>query len=221
MVKHFSTLLRMATITIATVLVCSCSQQMQSPTPPEDVVTEDPYFVSEADAHQVAESFIQSTGLRALTDSRISLLLDDLSLTEKKETDQQPAYYVYELDKGGFVIVSATRLASPVLGFSLQNNFSKDNRNMRSFLSVLSDQIREARVALTADDPEKDDPRYKKGEEVPGMGHVVVPMMLRTRWNQDEFTGGLLPRGYAIGCLALATGQVMKFWSYPSEAMGP
>ncbi len=220
MVKHFSTLLRMATITIATVLVCSCSQQMQSPTPPEDVVTEDPYFVSEADAHQVAESFIQSTGLRALTDSRISLLLDDLSLTEKKETDQQPAYYVYELDKGGFVIVSATRLASPVLGFSLQNNFSKDNRNMRSFLSVLSDQIREARVALTADDPEKDDPRYKKGEEVPGMGHVVVPMMLRTRWNQDEFTGGLLPRGYAIGCLALATGQVMKFWSYPSEAMG-
>lgn len=100
MVKHFSTLLRMATITIAAVLVCSCSQQMQSPTPPEDVVTEDPYFVSEADAHQVAESFIQSTGLRALTDSRISLLLDDLSLIEKKETDQQPAYYVYELDKG-------------------------------------------------------------------------------------------------------------------------
>lgn len=90
---------------------------------------------------------------------------------------------------------------------------------MCSFLGSLSSEIQEAR-RLAIEDPSGKDPYIGVGEEVPGMGKVVVPMMLRTRWNQDRFTGGLLPSGIAIGCLAVATGQVMKFWSYPDHARG-
>lgn len=216
--KRLVLLLKTALAAAVASAFVGCSQQSQDITPAAP--QEDPYFVEEEDARAIAEGFLTTSGLRAVADKPIFLLLDETKLRQKGDPAGQPAYYVYSLDGGGFIIVSATKLARPVLGFSLQNDFSEENKNMLSFLSSISGDIQDARARLTLGDPNEDDPYIDPGEEVPGMGKVVVPMMLKTRWNQDQYTGGMLPGGYAIGCLALATGQIMKYWEYPSEAVG-
>lgn len=216
--KRLVLLLKTALVTAVASAFVGCTQQSQDVTP--TAPQEDPYFVEEQDARAIAEGFLATSGLRAVADKPLSLLFDETKLRQKTDQSGQPAYYVYSLDGGGFVIVSATKLARPVLGFSLQNDFSKENKNMLSFLSSISGDIQYARARLTEGDPNEDDPYIGEGEEVPSMGKVVVPMMLKTRWNQDQYTGGMLPGGFAIGCLALATGQIMKYWEYPSEAVG-
>lgn len=180
----------------------------------------DPFFVEEPDARTIAEKFLQGSGLRSGALSSIALLMDERAVRPRSSSSNDlPAYYVYNLSEGGFVIVSASKLARPVLGYSLQNSFGTENQNMRSFLEGLSSEIQAARLQAV-EDPSGKDPYIGEGEVVPGMGRVVVPMLLRTRWNQDRYTGGLLPGGIAIGCLAVATGQVMKYWEYPDHSRG-
>ena len=216
--RHLFTLFAATCLGAVMLSLQSCMQQA-SPTGTEQV-PDDPYFIEVTEAETIARDFLRSSDLRSMDDLRLSLLSDDKSLQNSSDESGQPAYYVYGLEKGGFVIVSATKLAHPVLGYSLENNFDSRNQNMISYLGTLSNQIGNARRVLLANDPNEKDPYIDKGETVKGKGKVVVPMMLRTRWDQDRVTGGKLPPQIAIGCLAVATGQIMKFWSYPDKAVG-
>lgn len=212
---------------ICFILLCLAGCNVRNSGPDEGLSKDsseavDHYFVSENEAKVIAESFLGSLDkLRSSEQEGIDLLGSDLTFNGKEEaksiSSDIPSYYVYQLDKGGFIIVSASKVAKRVLGYSLKNNFSKDNANMMSYLQFLKSEINHARFSDYSPSLEQ---QLNAGDEIPGKGKVIIDPMIKTKWDQDHYTGGALPNGTAIGCLAIATGQIMKFWEYPDRAVG-
>ncbi|APR87539.1 Putative pyrogenic exotoxin B [Minicystis rosea] len=157
-----------------------------------------------------------------------------------------PVLYAFNFAEGGFAIVSADKRQFPVLAYSESGGFDiralQENRlppGVREWIEhakELTVDIRSGKIAPLSDrstfariqaDP---DPDPIEGIIVPGGGgpcsgsyHYVKSLNLATTWNQgcgynDEApsaSDGPCGKAWA-GCVAVAMGQVMKYYQFPS-----
>lgn len=182
----------------------------------DDETQTDKYFVTEADAQQIAEAFFGESGM--------TLLGTDVGALRSDEGECAPAYYVYQGSEGqGFVIVSASETAYPVLGYSRESSIDLDNLPcaLEALLGQFSNQIVRARK-------EGLDPSYKVLAERENAlranspaGNIVVDALLgEIKWNQSPYYNDLCPSGTPVGCVATATSMIMRYWEYPESCVG-
>jgi len=156
----------------------------------------------------------------------------DLQLAATYTTDKnEPALYVFNT-ADGFVIVSADDCETPIIGYSREGRFDP-NDVPPQMEDYLQDFV--ARIQYGIDNHiEADDITARQWELVKTTGRLnnnkaikSVEPLLTERWHQGCLYNSLcptlskLPCGHAeVGCVAVAMGQIMHYWRYPTIGWG-
>lgn len=143
---------------------------------------------------------------------------------------EQPVYYIVNLGQSGFVIVSADDRALPILAYSTTSVFDGNQLppNMASFLEEYQQQITQL-----CDNSEEPSPsvitawnkvRHPLRNQT---RDIVISPLLNSKWNQYPYYNALCPfeprsaNGHAsAGCTAVAMGQIIRYWGYPTQGVG-
>ena len=177
----------------------------------------------------VNESLAKIIGTNFITNST-SKSQPDLKLIHTEADDNNEAnLYIFNIDEGGFVIVSASKKVRPILAYSFENNFNDDGLgNAEYFINNYNRDIEHAKrydieteeaISELWNDLESNNMKYR--------AITIVDPLIETRWNQDCYYNEYAPydswgpcnRAYA-GCVACAMSQVMKYWNYPERGKG-
>ena len=143
----------------------------------------------------------------------------------------RPSFHVFNGTSGGFVIVSACDLTSPILGYSETGAFNMENipDGLSYFLNgygqsvdFAEENLKKADFAIAQEWENLE--RYGKTQTAKS---VVVQPLIATHWDQDCYYNACCPKDvngpcgqvYA-GCVATSMAQVMKYWSHPQQGTG-
>lgn len=145
--------------------------------------------------------------------------------------DAAPSIYVFNIDGGGFVVVSAEEKVKPVLAYSTSGSFDVENMapGFNFTLTSYQDEIefvRKNNIAATDDIKKEWSMVGSKGRITENRSAGVGPL-LTTTWNQNYPYNSLCPEDTAghgdhvyAGCVATAMSQVMHYWGYPTQGDG-
>ncbi|MGN0213235.1 MAG: C10 family peptidase [Muribaculaceae bacterium] len=175
--------------------------------------------IDPSDAKDVASKFVRKT-------TRLKSLAGDSDplLAYTASTGSVNNFYVYNLAKGGFVIVAADDCVEQVLGYSENGSFNINAipENMRY---MLDEYIKEINFAI----------EHSQDVIMPGSvtfaatemttGRAAVSPLLTTKWNQDSPFNDKCPmyddeRRCATGCTATAMAQIMNYFEWPKTGQG-
>lgn len=175
--------------------------------------------VDVAKAQRLGLNFVQHKALFAKNDVQNI----DLAYTFRTESGMAGAY-AFNFN-GGFVIVAANDLSSPILGYSDQGNFDYDTAP-DGMLFMMSEHMRGIETLAAQKHAATSDvlARWKNIEEHGVMhldkGAPVVDFLVHLKWNQDAPYNMYAPGGCPTGCVATAMAQLMKYWEWPTQGTG-
>ena len=157
----------------------------------------------------------------------------DLVYTMNSESGE-PCFYVFNVSDYGFVMVSATDLVRPILGYSENGIFETDN--VAPGLGFMMEDYQESiSYAMTAT---IEAPAYVKSEweSLAKTGRlksqergVKIGPLCPTSWDQKwpynyycpDLNRPFASNGKAVvGCVATAMSQIMKYWDHPTQGTG-
>lgn len=185
-------------------------------------------FVNESFAKRIGENFIANKAKKS--NPQLNLIHIE------KGADGLANLYIYNVEGGGFVIVSASRNYKPVLAYSVRHSY--DNgipEPARYFIDNYSkniDYCDERGILMNAG--VENEWKLLENNMLPNVKNAkTVNPMIQTLWNQDypynyyapETQGGGWwgggPGGHCYaGCVACAMAQIMKFWDHPVHGHG-
>lgn len=140
-------------------------------------------------------------------------------------------YYIFNVsDDGGFVIVAADDVVSPIIAYSEQGSYVIENQpeNLRWWMKGIANGIEE-----TIKKGQEADSEVSKEWETLLSGSIVnsrngeegVKPLLSSEWSQSEPFNKLAPvvENYKTptGCVATAMAQVMNYYKYPDRGTQP
>jgi hypothetical protein len=187
--------------------------------------------VSKKDAEQIAVNFYYEKA----NQYRV-LAFADIGITEwyEKTVNGLTVYYVFNINTGGFVIVSGDNSVIPVLGYSFQNSYNPAELPP-VFERWMQDYETQVSWAITNNYPVKknvsDEWTRLLTSNPAGLknlksGKSVLPM-IKTTWDQGKYynadcpTGQGGPDGHAwAGCVPTAMAQIMNYYRWPEQGTG-
>ena len=120
------------------------------------------------------------------------------------------AYYVFNNDAGGFVIIAGDDAVTPVLGYTSTGSF--DAENLPDGLKDLLKSY-ERQIAALGDS-------YQANQTATRAAFTGEKLLNTAKWNQDEPFNKYTPNNYPTGCVATAGAIVMKHHGYPAKGTG-
>ncbi len=143
-------------------------------------------------------------------------------------------YYVFEVENGGFIVVSGYTGVVPVLAYSFESSYQSENLpdNFKSWMGHYTEQIKYA--AMQNLPPEADivnewqrlSSNDKSQSKYFSKEKTVLPL-ISSRWNQGKFYNGMCPldedgpgERVVAGCVATAMGQLMYYHRWPLTGTG-
>ena len=175
-------------------------------------------IVNESFAKKIGENFISNK----MGKENVNLTL----YHTENGTDGQANLYIFNVEGGGFVMVSASKKVQPVLAYSTEhgyegeipetawyfiNNYSKNIDYCEDFDVLMNDDV-------------ENEWKLLENNELPAVkNETSVNPMIQTLWNQDYPYNYYAPECenywngnhcYA-GCVACAMAQIMKYWDHP------
>lgn len=178
--------------------------------------------VSEEKAKTYAQKFLGRTN--KVSTVAVNRLKDNgLATTSKMQT---PAYYIFNADGGGFVIISAEDAVSPVLAYSDTGTFKTEGmpENLAFWMGQMRDEInmvRTNKVVATAEVKEEWNILETKGTTPSYASELLLETAL---WDQMEPYNGKCPmdgsKRSVTGCVATATSIVMRYHKWPEAGHG-
>lgn len=176
--------------------------------------------VTEDQARQIAVSFWQSAPVTRGGIPSLQMVFHSEDLVTRSSV-QSPAYYVFDNTGGpGFVIVAGDDVAMPVLGYSFEHEFSKDNlpANLKAWLEYMRDEVNEARRSGA-----KAESVVTRAWSQVEVGTPVVELGT-AKWNQTDPYNLLCPivggESTYTGCTATAVAIVMRYHQWPEKGVG-
>ncbi|MDR3046010.1 MAG: thiol protease/hemagglutinin PrtT [Bacteroidales bacterium] len=180
--------------------------------------------VTQADARLVAKNFL----IEMTKNTAISL--SDITLKEIEfDAEGNAVFYIFNVKEDGFIIISALDILEPVLGYSVSNNFEK-NEIVTGFLDTYKEEIQYAKsnniVAKTAAEQWA---TFTAPDFAPTMqkdGANDIEPMVTAMWNQPRYFNHSCPidnetayaeldgRAY-VGCVAVTMSNLMNYYRYP------
>lgn len=135
--------------------------------------------------------------------------------------EQTKTFYVFIFEAGGFVMVSADDAVTPILGYSANETFDKNNIpvNAKSWYDSYSKQIKYIIDEKLDNSVTLQEWNKIRNNEFTKANQAVSPLCA-TLWDQSFPYNQLCPSGSMTGCVATAMAQIMKFWNYPITGVG-
>lgn len=118
------------------------------------------------------------------------------------------AYYVFNNDAGGFVIIAGDDAVTPVLGYTSTGAF--DAENLPDGLKDLLKSY-ERQIAALGDN-------YVANQTATRAAFTGEKLLKTAEWNQMAPFNKYTPNNYVTGCVATAGAIVMKHHGYPAKA---
>lgn len=180
-------------------------------------------------AQQVAENFINSS-VENIT-RQTTNQPRKLKRVVKQATDNPP-YYIFNNEEGGFVIVSGDDCATPILGYSNEGCIDLDDMpiQLEELLGAYAAEIQYAvENNLQATEEVTDSWASYKRAPQSQTSTVVVNALISTSWSQYPRYNDKCPVDASLsslgghpstGCVATAMSQIMKYWGYPKKGSG-
>jgi hypothetical protein len=171
----------------------------------------------------VALNFFKTTQAPGANETALQATL----VYSRGENDGTTDFFVFDITPGpGFVIVSGSDRAAPVLAYSGESNFSTGipDIGLRGWLSHTAAGIHSKVLNPTA----MANPLWASyiSASAPSLRGDGLAPMLTTTWDQNPYYNNLCPYDNAnhgrsvTGCVATAMAQIMKYWSFPSMGVG-
>lgn len=120
------------------------------------------------------------------------------------------AYYVFNNDAGGFVIIAGDDAVTPVLGYTSTGSF--DAENLPDGLKDLLKSY-ERQIAALGDN-------YQANQTATRAAFTGEKLLKTAEWNQSNPFNKYTPYKYPVGCVATAGAIVMKHHGYPAKGTG-
>lgn len=120
------------------------------------------------------------------------------------------AYYVFNNDAGGFVIIAGDDAVTPVLGYTSTGTF--DAENLPDGLKDLLKSY-ERQIAALGDN-------YVANQTATRAAFTGEKLLKTAEWNQGNPFNKYTPNNYVTGCVATAGAIVMKHHGYPAKGTG-
>lgn len=120
------------------------------------------------------------------------------------------AYYVFNNDAGGFVIIAGDDAVTPVLGYISTGLF--DAENLPDGLKDLLKSY-ERQIAALGDN-------YVANQTATRAAFTGEKLLKTAEWNQMAPFNKYTPNNYVTGCVATAGAIVMKHHGYPAKGTG-
>ena len=120
------------------------------------------------------------------------------------------AYYVFNNDAGGFVIIAGDDAVTPVLGYTSTGSF--DAENLPDGLKDLLKSY-ERQIAALGDN-------YVANQTATRAAFTGEKLLKTAKWNQSNPFNKYTPNNYVTGCVATAGAIVMKHHGYPAKGTG-
>lgn len=120
------------------------------------------------------------------------------------------AYYVFNNDAGGFVIIAGDDAVAPVLGYTSTGSF--DAENLPDGLKDLLKSY-ERQIAALGDN-------YVANQTATRAAFTGEKLLKTAEWNQNAPFNKYTPNNYVTGCVATAGAIVMKHHGYPAKGTG-
>lgn len=155
--------------------------------------------------------------------------------------DDAAKMYVANVSGGGYVVLSTDDRIDPVIAFAASGEIAADARNPLWALLTADLACRAAAtatdtasgIALLAASPRTAAQQRwdellgasgKKLMSAPSVSDPRVDSLVQTRWDQLTVGGKNVynyytPNNYYCGCVATATAQIMKYFTYPTAAV--
>ena len=179
------------------------------------------------DAMQASRNFlIERVGAAKANQMDLTLVKTEYS------AEGTPVAYRFSVGEKGFIIVSATDLASPVLAYSLESNFAEGtgaDLYMEKYAEQLSYLVKNPDAALAN---HKSWNHYMASDFQPYSvkGAPCVEPLVTTLWTQDVYYNAMCPtnplspysidcRSY-VGCVALTMANILYYYRYPDHGYG-
>ena len=183
-------------------------------------------------ARQIAESFFATSPqpLRSFSSSQtISLELAEPRVATKKRasystTEQVVSHYYYIYNRGaqgGFVIVSGDDRYPELIGYAYEGHISRED-----IPESLSGFLRACQETMDAADADPSLARELRAEiaTLREAKSEVAPLLGDICWDQGSPWNDQTPRHQgsttAVGCVATAYTQVMRYWKWPDRGVG-
>ncbi len=165
-------------------------------------------------ARQAANSFLKSK-MTAQGMLKAPAMADiKLAHTEASSVEGN-AYYVFNVQGGGWIIMAGDDRAKQVLAYGDKGNIDMNDMpgSMKDYLQLYKNQIEEM--------------QSYKGQLIAKKSiqrNTVVEPLLKSTWGQDEPMDRMCPmvsgEHAAVGCGPLAMAQIIYYWKYPTEHPG-
>lgn len=187
------------------------------------------------EARVIAKNALKSN---AITASSRSLKAANIANYYTKEENGKVAYYAFNFEPTGFVIIAADDRYYPVLAFSNESHLDLDNSVTNiGLVGTLSkhaqriDYIQQHNLP-TLPAVQREWRQLRAGEAVSSSrSSVVVGPLTTTKWNQGEFynaecpaseeTVGVGPDNRTFcGCIPVAMAQLIKYHNFPVQGNG-
>ena len=156
---------------------------------------------------------------------------NDLQLVSTYQTDKNVAsFYVFNTTDS-FVIIAADDCETPIIGYSHEGRFDPNNVpvQMEEYLQDFA-----ARIQYGIENHiEADETTSRQWELVKATGRLndqktnkSIAPLLTTKWHQGCLYNSLCPTisgpcdHAEVGCVAVAMGQIMRYWRYPATGWG-
>ena len=120
------------------------------------------------------------------------------------------AYYVFNNDAGGFVIIAGDDAVTPVLGYTSTGSF--DAENLPDGLKDLLKSY-ERQIAALGDS-------YQANQTATRAAFTGEKLLNTAKWNQTAPFNKYTPNNHVTGCVATAGAIVMKYHGSPAKGTG-
>ncbi len=183
--------------------------------------------VSQDDAALVATNFMNAGSTATRSGAKVASP-KKMVLKKAATATSENQYYVYENASGeGWVMVSASDVAHPILAYSETGEFVMENQpvNIKYWLARYEKQIRnaEANNVSASSDVQAEWKSMREGTIRKGTVDPVSPLMT-TQWNQGAPYNCKCPQADGMtaytGCVATATAQIMYYHKWPTTGQG-
>lgn len=139
------------------------------------------------------------------------------------QKDNLNTFYVFTFNAGGFVLVAADDAVIPILGFSDNSTFDKNNipPDAQWWYDEYSNQVK-----YIVDKKMDNTVTLKEWNNILSnifpstKGTKDVSQLLTSTWNQNTASSASCPGHTPCGCVAIDMGQIMNFWAYPTTGIG-
>ena len=146
----------------------------------------------------------------------------------------EACFYVFNVENEGYIMVSASDCAHPILAYSEESTFDINNvaPGFSDMMHVYTEAITyaiESNAKATIDIASEWKSLEASGKTKPQMRGQEVEPLCTTKWNQSwpynkfcpEQPANWSSNGHAVvGCVATAMAQIMKYWNYPTQGQG-